>query len=457
MFAYACPSCKQRLLAPPERSGQRTICPKCLRPLVIPPTDADDVTVDLGQSLADPQPPMAALAEPMAATPPPYTTPGPYDGRPARAPAPAARAGRSLARSESGMVSLHPTGLAAVDIGAELSAALTLRMKPPPDPPADLNLSTGGWLILAGLAGLAWIGGVVYDPTLLPFVALVGLLMVAFGFLWAASLAGQRNWVRGAVTLLPPVAIWRICLPFGDNGYRPLRFVLTGLLAISLYLVGGPAQVGLKRAFAAMETVQPEIESPRPAGERLALATKRPDGGLSALTDLAAPDYRAAIPPEEHPGVVRELTRLANDQSARSEIRVQALQTLSKWSLPDARGVTLALLSVGEARERRAALELAASYPDAEVAAAVAARLGTRSEERLAREALARMAPAAGPALLKLAAGDDPTLAMTALDLLETVGTATCAADLARLAERAGDSLVRSEAARVLEVVRARK
>ena len=36
MFPYPCPSCSQRLLAPTERVGQRTICPKCLRPLTIP-------------------------------------------------------------------------------------------------------------------------------------------------------------------------------------------------------------------------------------------------------------------------------------------------------------------------------------------------------------------------------------------------------------------------------------
>ena len=36
MFSYSCPFCSQRLLAQPDRIGQRTICPKCLRPIVIP-------------------------------------------------------------------------------------------------------------------------------------------------------------------------------------------------------------------------------------------------------------------------------------------------------------------------------------------------------------------------------------------------------------------------------------
>src|SRR4051812_23276324 len=36
MFAYLCPSCRQRLLAPIGRVGQRSICPKCLHPLTVP-------------------------------------------------------------------------------------------------------------------------------------------------------------------------------------------------------------------------------------------------------------------------------------------------------------------------------------------------------------------------------------------------------------------------------------
>ena len=355
------------------------------------------------------------------------------------------------------MVSLNPTGLAAVDIGAELSAALTLRMKPPPDPPADLNLSTGGWLILAALAAVAWVGGVVYDPVLLPFVALVGLLMVTFGFLWAASLAGQRDWLRGAAMLFPPVALWRVCMPFGDHGYRPLRFVLTGLLALALFLVGNPAHQVLKGAFAALESApRASPEPPLSAGERLARATTRPDAGLSALVDFAGADYRAAVPIDEHPGVVAELGRLAADAEARPEIRVQALRTLAKWNPAEARGAALAMLARGDAPERRAALKLAGTWPDGEVAAAVATRLGTRSEERLAREAIQEIGRPAGPALVKLAASDDPTLALTALELVEAVGGPACAAGLDVLARDAGDSLVRAEAKRVAAVVRGR-
>ena len=53
MFPYSCPFCSQRLLALPDRVGQRTICPKCLRPLTIPRPESDgdevghDPTIDM--------------------------------------------------------------------------------------------------------------------------------------------------------------------------------------------------------------------------------------------------------------------------------------------------------------------------------------------------------------------------------------------------------------------------
>ena len=39
MFSYSCPFCSQRLLAPTEKAGTKTICPKCLKPLTVPAHD----------------------------------------------------------------------------------------------------------------------------------------------------------------------------------------------------------------------------------------------------------------------------------------------------------------------------------------------------------------------------------------------------------------------------------
>src|SRR3954469_18515523 len=50
MFSYSCPSCSQRLLAPTEKAGSRTICPKCLKPLTVPAHDRM-AAVDLESSI----------------------------------------------------------------------------------------------------------------------------------------------------------------------------------------------------------------------------------------------------------------------------------------------------------------------------------------------------------------------------------------------------------------------
>ncbi len=464
MFSYACPFCRQRLLAAPARAGQRTICPKCLRPLVIPhPDDGnpnDVVDLDGDGSFMDP-PRYGAPAPAAAALPPPPDTPLPgYHPAPRPLSVPAARRGTGLSRSESGMVNFHPTGLAAVDIGAELSAALTLRMKPPPDPPADLNLSTGGWLALTALAIAAWVGGVVYEPGLLPFVALVGVLMVTFAYFWAVYLAGQRNWVRGAVTLLPPVAAWRMCLPFGENGYRPLRFALTGLTAVGLYFVGPAAHAGVKTAIAAIDFARPDTAPTAvvATADRLKASAKQPDGGVNFLIDLAGAEYRAAVPDDDRAAVVAEVKRLSTPAgSDRPDVRAQAVRTLCAWSPTDARPAVLAALQSADAAERRTGMNLAVRWADRDIAHAVAARLGNRSEEGAAREVLAQMDPAAAEAaLLKLLANDDVMLVLSATELLEKVGGPASVKALDALARTTGEPAVRDEAKRAAEAIRKR-
>ena len=473
MFSYACPFCTQRLLAPPERAGQRTICPKCLRPLAIPtPEQAarDDPQVDLGGKYPEPlvDTPFGDDPHEAEATPPPadaYAAVG--RGGPAtrvKAPrplqAPAARRSGSTSRTETGMVCLNPTGLAAVDIGAQLSANLTMRMKPPPDPPADLNLSTGGWLALTALAAATWVGGVIYDPVLLPFVALLGVLMIAFAYLWGAYLAGQRDWVRGVVTLLPPVAAWRLCLPFGENGYWPLRFALTGLLVMALYWAGPVAHGVVQPAIAALDFTRSEAAPVEvlSTADRLKAAAAQPESAVNYLIDLATTDTRKGIDPAERPAVVAEVTRLTTPAgSDRPAVRSQALRTLTVWSAADARPAVLAALASPESMERKVALDLAARWPDREMAHAVAARLANRSEGSLAREVLLQMnPPAAEAALLKLLKSDDPIVVLTAVDLLERVGGPAAVADLTVLARSESNESLRDEATKAAGAITSR-
>jgi hypothetical protein len=285
MFAYPCPSCRQRLLAPPARAGHRSICPKCLQPLTVPhpeqvaagpfaPPDpspaelfspADDlIPLEVDAALDTPQPMNTLPAvggmhvasgqgatptepfldlEPVpvelpSITPAPLAAPAPFAGRRGPPPTP-----RPFLRDQEGKVVLAPTGLFAVDVAAELSAAISMRMAPPPIPTSDRTYAVAGWAVgtLVGLG--AWVMGVWVSAAWLPYVALVGGAMVAFGFLWRAYLSGRDGaWGHGLVTLLPPVGLVQLFRPVSGYGRKPLLFAITGGVLCGLFAVGGPAK-----------------------------------------------------------------------------------------------------------------------------------------------------------------------------------------------------------------------
>ncbi len=626
MFPYSCPFCSQRLLALPDRVGQRTICPKCLRPLTIPrpdhagddpdhdptidldapppprpaengyaarphddpaevslstalppeePEDLDlapdtasdfgvlgpvagppadrelpDDEVDLGMSEETPPPielmaaparppagdaalpPVAPPPPPRATSPPTVKMPRPErapERRPEREPpqrlrppaapaaaAPAAGPGsgtgyagprahsplppRATARSgntpggaspglpnglltgvppdprdaprpaparlprhETGTVSLMPTGMTGVDINAELTANLTMRMKPRPEPAADLALSTGGWLLTCVAAAALWLAGVLFEPRLLPFVAVVGGLMLAFGYLWAAYLAGRLDARRGLLTLLPPVALWRVTQPFGQNGYAPLRFVLGGALALGMAYAGGPAREGVASALSALSFERATPPASRvTASSRLAAAAadRQADAALAEMVNLATPEYRAELPAEETPKVVAALKELAAPETcARSDVRLKATALLLEWSEADGRAALARALQSPELTERRGAMALAPRWADDAIALAIARRLGQRGEESNAREALSRMPPARAETALLPVLVLDPENAvglLTVAEMLERVGGQRTLDALTALSQSSKDALVRDELARHAEAVRKR-
>ncbi|MGL6073088.1 MAG: hypothetical protein ACRC8S_02885 [Fimbriiglobus sp.] len=552
MIEYNCFNCKQKLLAPPDRAGKKTMCPKCLRPLVIPdPSEyfeeeiaeaphnpvvdleiapysemhpEDDVLFDDAHAVT-PEEPSSVFASPTSTptnishppsrasvssdstivredqlppSPKPRSSPQlpagmPGSGRmvpptpktqrtsapetmpeprleprqdprfeptrrsgsvpsasatrsPAYAAAPSPGIGTMgsvasptgtpapmgmrtlptrLPRHETGMVSLSPTGLANVDINAELTAALTMRMKPPPDPPADLALSTGGWLLLSATAVFFWLGGVFYSAWLLPFVAVIGALMLAFGYLWSGYLAGRNNVGRGFLTLMPPVTLWRIFHSFGDNGFRPLRFALTGALFIALYFVGYPARAVLGVINAKFDYQRPELVSER--ASMFARVKRCAEENLTSdlsveLGRLVMPEYRDEITPAEKPEFVAFLKELSV-KGATADIRMRSITALLAWAPDEARGPVLNGLRTGGSSERQRCLELASRWPDAEMALAVAELTNSRSECASAKEALFKFpAEIAEAGLIPLLKTDNQSQILQLTDMLEQVG-----------------------------------
>jgi hypothetical protein len=147
-------------------------------------------------------------------------------------------------------VVLCPTGSSGRDAIAELSATISMRMAPPPEPATDRTVTFVCWVggLLIGL--VAWTGGVFLDATWLPHVALIGGAMAAFGWLWRAYLSGRSgNLLAAGATLLPPVCVVQLFRPIGQYGLRPLRFVATGLALLGLFAVGPAVHAKVGGAF----------------------------------------------------------------------------------------------------------------------------------------------------------------------------------------------------------------
>lgn len=411
MFPYPCPSCSQRLLASPERVGQRTICPKCLRPLTIPTAEAAAALApDVDFTAAVPETDHALFEPP---TPhPARSSVTPNSSLATRRPAPTPVAGAVLL-----------AGPDEHDVATELTATISMRMKPPPDPPADLQLSTGAWLLLTAVGLVLWFVGFAAEPEMFSYVTIIGALLAAVGYLWAVYLAGRHDWLRGLATLVPPITIWRLVQPFGDNGYRPLRFVLTGLLLLGLAYLGPAARLGAGPIFTVLEPVRVDTPSPPSSpAERLRAVSdqKQPDALVGELLTLARPEKLKDADDDMKAETIAELKRLARHD--RVEVRVAALPALALWSPAEAREPVLVALRSGEQVERKKALVLAGRWPDEEVARAVAPRLADSQEQALAEDAILAIGAPAEAALLPLLKSEDKWFLLQVIELLGKVG-----------------------------------
>lgn len=397
MFAYPCPSCRQRLLAPPSRVGQRSICPKCLHPLTVPHPE-QVATAGPFAPAADPTPgepyhPRSIFDLPEAADRPHGETPAPMNTMPAHPgefadlegvdtltqpfldlapmttppthlepvplvmpePAPAASSlprapaappsSRRLPKPHDGRVVFDAAGLFGGDAMAQLSAAISLRMAPPPLPTSDRTYAVIGW-VAGTLVGLGvWVLGVWQAGGWLPYVAVVGGSMAAFGLLWRAYLSGRGgSWAGGLLTLLPPVGLVQLVRPVEGYGLRPLWFVLSGVGLFGLYVVGpqvhrwvddtfeakkadappaAPAVIDVDAAAAKLESKADREGAKRAlvrAGASAEPAVRKLLAAKADGTVLAACDVLSEIGTAESAAALRKLA----DQTPSRAVRIEA-------------------------------------------------------------------------------------------------------------------------------------
>ena len=500
MFPYPCPSCNQRLLAPADRAGQRTICPKCLRPLTIPQPDPSMLDPN---SLVDPSEAPLPLVMADTHTPFPGTMPIPnyasvavsaaaavgapverrayadsgeytFDlpdvpvharssissanhPRPniAEMPAPAKPmigARRTTNRDAHGMVMLNPTGVFSVDIAAELSAALSMRMNPPPEPTVDRRLIIGAWAF-GTLAALGlWLGGLFYNPECLPFVALLGGAMLFFGLAWRAYLVSRdETLTRGLLCLVPPLSIYRLFQKAGENGHRPLRFAASGAVVLALFATSATARSFVGTSFS---------DRPKSSGDSTTPAAKiRAAGDESAklteiLRELGTADAAKKSVGDERAATLLELQRLLkHDQIA---VRIAAGQALLEWSPAEANHWLLAALEGKDAVDCRAALAVAAKSHEPEIAAAVAAKLATREYRPDAARCLLAIGKPAETAVIELLDSKVEVAVLSAIDLLAEIGGPKAAAALAHLVGSTKSPTIKAEAEQAAEQLAAK-
>lgn len=543
MFAYPCPFCQQRLLASPERVGQRTICPKCMKPIVIPRPDGTPIEegrVTVPQLLGDSPstifvdehheekdeadamdlslPPeheefsgfvndSAELLPPLEDAPPPapLEVPSPVassDHVGSFTPSAMAMAAAGVVQStaapqisgvgaayalapetprpdiatppprarDHGVVMFQPSTGESADIAAELTAALTMRMKPPPEPPSDLRLSTGAWLALTAGGLSLWLLSMmghadVTAEKLLIAVAAIGVLEVIVSYIWVAYLSGRKSTQRGLEALLPPVWLARMAYPASNNpGYRPLRFAVAGSLLILLASLGDRLRPVVQRVTGEPETATVPIPPPvhSPLARLKASQTEGTNRHITeALTELATEATTFTSTPAETRELLAEIRRLRNHENG--EVRGAALIALKKWAGLDA--VKPDVIKVlrqrsAETHERRAALDLAREFKDRDVTRAVALCLGHPSfgedTDRRAADTLRAIGPPeAEEALLELFENDDLRLRGLS-ELLAELGGPTAIERLRQIAAMTSDNELREDAQRTADKIAAR-
>jgi hypothetical protein len=365
MFFFPCPSCSFRMQSTADRIGQKALCPKCYQPVNVP----------------DPQGPIIAPDD----TVPTEREPDLKSRRVSRVMAPIAA--RTLPREDAGGVVLFQgidTAFSPSDCMTQLTSAITMRMKPPPEPPAaDFKLSTAIWVILTGVGIVLWLATVIYQTGPLHYVTALAVVLLSIGFGWVAYLAVRQSRFMGVVTLLPPVAIFRLFNGDGRDNHRPLRYVLSGLLLLALVYANPIAREAVRTVFGMDEPKSIAQSAPlTPAETVTQLLTKYDRQPLIDELDRLA---KSAAPTQANNDERQSLITILKQQIAaddRPEITISAIKALVTWAGDDSRSSLIQALNSNHPATRHSALLALDRWKDAEVAKAITPLLVNYEERK---------------------------------------------------------------------------
>jgi hypothetical protein len=338
------------------------------------------------------------------------------------------------------------------DATADPIALLLRRAGQRPRPYRDLKPSTAVWLLATGAAAALLLATLLTTNDFARAAAYLGAAQVLGGYAWVVALAFRRGRQSGLLCALPPVTLW--CLTGRRYArYRPLRFVVTGVVLIALAGSAGLATPHTRDWVGAAPSPPPAPEADvarQPVPVRLRHYRDHRD--LHALTELvqalARPDPPDADGAGNKPEIAAELKALCAHPDVR--VKVEAMAAYARWGGDDARAVCLAATRSPDRDERTAALRLLAGWRDAEVARAVADRVSRPGEPET--EAAIRTLEAIGPpaerAIFPLLRSKDQVTRLTAIELLrhENVGGSDSVAELRALANLSDDPATRRKA-----------
>jgi HEAT repeat protein len=357
-----------------------------------------------------------------------------------------------------------------IDVAAELTAALTSRMKPPPRPPRDLRPSTAVWVLATILGIVLLVVTLVTNNDLVLAVAAFGLGQLLAGYCWVVWIAARRDMRRGLLAAIPVVTPWYLVQRKYAN-CRPLRFALSGAVLIVL---AGVCALPATRGWLGTSRVTPAAPSENDlAGQpkHVRLKVYREQGPLPALLnlleELAKTDQLLSEDASYRAEVASELRALCKHPDA--GVRIRALEASVRWGADDARPLCLKFLESEHPEEREAALRLLPRWKDPDVARALALRVGRPdgNESTLAIKGLLEIGgPIAEQALIGRLEADDQNTRLLVIDLLanENLGGLAALKALRQLAvsppldsQAIKDPATRERAGRAAAIIAARQ
>jgi hypothetical protein len=347
------------------------------------------------------------------------------------------------------------------DIAVALTAALASRMKPPPAPRRDLRPSTAAWALLTTLSLVLALLAVTADLRYRWAVLVLGAIQVGVGYAWIVGLTYRREPRRGLLCAIPPLTLYYLT-QYKYAKLRPLRFVATGAVVAILAALVPPLATHIRELVKRNEPAPVATPNPAAMSKLEQLRHYRDQRSYDALIDLlgllARTDPLLSEDAKDRAALAGELKALCRHQL--TEVKVEAMAAYARWDPDGARAVCLSAVRSQNEREREAALRLLPQWKDAESARAVQSLIGGQgtAESNRAKAALEEIGgPAAEQAAVALLnRAENQATKLTALSILEKVGSAEAAASLRTYALAADDPAVRTRAFAAAEAIEAR-